>query len=214
MDKIGFLFDLDGVLIDSEREYTKIWNEIEKEYPTGIENFAYKIKGQTLGKILSDNYPDPEIREKVTVRLHVLEKKMRYRYCEGAENLLERINEKGGKIAVVTSSDEVKMAHLHSDLPSFRNKVGVIIDASKVHKSKPDPEGYLLGAKKLGADIAKSVVFEDSVQGVRAGNASSAYVVGITGTKSRDELLPYSDIVIDSLLEINLEELIDLLKNR
>lgn len=214
MKNIGFLFDLDGVLIDSEREYTRIWNEIEKEYPTGEENFASKIKGQTLSKILNDNYPDPDIKSTVTKRLHDLERMMTYRYCEGAEELLDFLNARSGKIAVVTSSDEVKMAHLYSDLPDFKARIGIIIDSSKVKNSKPSPEGYLLAARTLGTEIVKSIVFEDSVQGVMAGKNSGALVVGIAGTKTREELTPYSDLVIDKLNELNIEELIIRVKER
>lgn len=203
MNKIGFLFDLDGVLIDSEKEYTRIWNEIERVCPTGIENFALKIKGQTLSKILEDNYSE-ENREKVVHMLHNLESRMTYNYCPGAEDLLSKLLSLGTKVAVVTSSDDVKMAHLFADLPGFREKVSLIIDSTRVLRSKPDPEGYLLAARELEADIRKCAVFEDSVQGVKAGRASGAYVIGIAGTKSREELHPFSDIVIDHLAEIDI----------
>lgn len=212
MEAIGFLFDLDGVLIDSEREYTRIWHEINILYPTGIENFENIIKGQTLQKILEENYPNPEVRQSVKTELHEREKKMRYSYCPGADNFLKKLNERNAKIAVVTSSDEVKMNHLHNDLPSFKERINVIIDASKVKKSKPDPEGYLLGADALKVNIRKCVVFEDSVQGVRAGRNAGAYVIGITGTKTREELMPYSDRVIDCLNEVDINELIEILK--
>lgn len=201
MNFTGFLFDLDGVLIDSEREYSKIWNAIESKYPTGQEKFALKIKGQTLNKILEENYPE-EIRHDVSRMLHELESEMTYTYCEGAESFLDFLNSRCDKIALVTSSDGKKMAHLYSDIPDFKSKVNVIIDSTKVKKSKPDPEGYLLAAKELGLDIRDCVVFEDSVQGVRAGRASGAFVVGIAGTKTREELEPYSDIVVDSLSEV------------
>ena len=49
----GVLFDLDGVLIDSETLYTEFWSNAEKKYPTGVEDFAYVIKGNNLAKILS-----------------------------------------------------------------------------------------------------------------------------------------------------------------
>ena len=62
-DNIGFLFDLDGVLIDSESEYTQIWEEIDRHFPTGIENFAIRIKGQTLPEILNANF-SPETHSK------------------------------------------------------------------------------------------------------------------------------------------------------
>lgn len=211
---IGFLFDLDGVLIDSEREYTRIWEEIERTFPTGIPNFARAIKGQTLTKILTDNYPDEGIRNDVSVMLHKLEGEMHYAYCPGAEEFLHSLNRQGARIAVVTSSDEVKMSHLYADLPDFKSKVRLIVDASKVTRSKPDPQGYLLAAELLGTEITNCAVFEDSIQGVKAGRASGAYVVGITGTKSREELLPYSDIVIDNLAEIDIKSLSELLENK
>lgn len=214
MNSIGFLFDLDGVLIDSEREYTRIWENIEKKFPTGKENFAHSIKGQTLTKILNENYSSNEIRRDVTDELHRLESLMTYSYCLGAEELLNSLQECNGNTAVVTSSDEMKMNHLYDDIPDFREKIKIIIDASMVSKSKPDPEGYEKAAQALKLDIRKCAVFEDSVQGVKAGQASGAYVVGITGTKSRDELFPYSDVVVDSLDEIDLITITDLLKQR
>ena len=213
MKNIGFLFDLDGVLIDSEREYTRIWESIEERYPTGKENFALSIKGQTLTKILDDHYNEEE-KLSVTKELHRLEKEMTYSYCMGAESFLNKINKAEGNTAVVTSSEGDKMEHLYNDIPDFRTKVKVVIDAGKVSKSKPDPEGYITAARELELDIRKCVVFEDSVQGVRAGRASGAYVVGITGTKTREDLQPFSDVVVDSFEEINLEQLTDLLRSR
>lgn len=213
MDKIGFLFDLDGVLIDSEKEYTKIWTEINKAFPTGKDNLAYIIKGQTLNQILTEHFTEDD-RQGVTDMLHTLEKEMVYSYCRHAANFLETLKMCKIKVAVVTSSDNVKMEHLYKDLPDFREKVAIIIDASQVEKSKPDPEGYLKGALSLGVNIKNCVVFEDSVQGVIAGKAAGAYVVGIIGTKSKEELLPYSDLLVNSLEEIELKELITVLKNR
>lgn len=214
MAKSGYLFDLDGVLIDSEREYTRIWTEINNKYPSGKADLPYIIKGQTLSKILSDNYPDPEEMRQVSDELHRLEREMKYSYCPSARDFLVSLQSRGLKIAIVTSSDEVKMAHLYKDVPDLRNFPEIIIDASMVVKSKPHPEGYLKGARELGVDIKNCAVFEDSVQGVKAGKAAGAYVIGITGTKKREELEPYSDIVIDSLDEIEIEKLEDYLKRR
>ena len=63
-------------------------------------------------------------------------------------------------------------------------------------------------------DIRKCAVFEDSVQGVKAGKEAGALVVGINGTKSRNELLPYSDVVVDELSEIDIEDLSQILRER
>ena len=63
--KIGALFDLDGVLLDSEGIYTQFWDAVEAVYPTHIPNFSTVIKGSNLFEILHDNYPDDETRQKV-----------------------------------------------------------------------------------------------------------------------------------------------------
>lgn len=213
-NKIGFLFDLDGVLIDSENEYSKIWRQVNIEYPTGVTSLESVIKGCTLDKILDDHYPEPTIREKVVTRLYELERKMKYEYLPGAFELLSSLKENNIPTALVTSSNDVKMAHLDEELPDIRSYFNFIVTADLITKSKPDPEGYLLGASHLECDPKHCVVFEDSLQGVKAGRNSGAYVVGVAGTLSRDIIAPFSDLVVDSLAEINLSELLSTLQSR
>lgn len=213
-ENIGFLFDLDGVLIDSEREYSKIWAQVNKEYPTGVKSLEVVIKGCTLDKILDDHYPEPETRGKVVKRLYELEKQMKYSYLPGAERLLRDIMKSPYKMALVTSSNDVKMAHLDEELPELRGMFDFIVTADLITKSKPDPEGYLLGAKGIGCDANRCVVFEDSLQGVKAGRNSGAYVVGVAGTLPAEVLAPYADIVTDNLETITLDELIGILRER
>lgn len=211
---VGFLFDLDGVLIDSEREYSRIWARVNEEYPSGTKSLEQVIKGCTLDKILDDHYPDLEIREKVVKRLYELEAKMKYEYLPGARELLNGIKEAGLPMVLVTSSNDVKMAHLDEEIPELRSMFDFIVTADLISHSKPHPEGYLLGASKIGRDISRCVVFEDSLQGVKAGRNSGAYVVGVAGTLPRDVIAPYSDIVVDSLEEINLTDLVAILSSR
>lgn len=213
-NNIGFLFDLDGVLIDSEKEYSRIWAQVNSEYPSGTRSLESVIKGCTLDKILDDHYPDPWTRDKVVKRLYQLEKLMRYEYLPGAENLLKALKKAGQPIVLVTSSNDVKMAHLDEELPELRGMFDSIVTADMITKSKPDPEGYLKGASEIHRDIRHCVVFEDSLQGVKAGHDSGAYVVGVAGTLPRETLSPYSDIVVDSLEEINLQNLMQTLRER
>ena len=209
--RMGFLFDLDGVLIDSESTYTRIWETINREYPTGIEDMPQKIKGTTLEKILNDYFPDEQVRKKVTSRLYVLEAQMVYSYTPGAHELLEKLSQRLVGVALVTSSDKYKMRHLWKDIPGLKKYFNVIIDGDMVTKSKPDPQGYLRAASELGAEPAACVVFEDSLQGVKAGKSAGCLVVGVAGTLPRDVIQPYCDIVVDSLTEINPDKIIALL---
>lgn len=198
----AFLFDLDGVLINSEKEYTRIWETIEKKYPTGVENFALKIKGTTLEDILDRHFPDPVIRPKVEDMLYELEAAMTYQYCDGAKELLETLKERNIPMSLYTSSNSYKMNHLYKDLPDIKNYFGSVITGEMVTESKPNPEGYIKAAKSLGYDPKDCIVVEDSLQGVRAGHNAGAYVIGVAGTLPAHTLEPEADFVVDSIGDI------------
>lgn len=195
------LFDLDGVLVDSETEYTRIWNLINEEFPTGVDDFARKIKGTNLDDILTRHYPDEEIREKVRVRLYEEEGKMKYSYCPGAEAVLKRLKSSGIPIALYTSSNHKKMEHLYRDIPEIRKYFDYIVLGDMVNESKPSPEGYLKAAGGLGLESGSWVVVEDSLQGVKAGEASGGKVIGVAGTLPASILTPHSDMVIGSMTD-------------
>lgn len=211
---IGFLFDLDGVLIDSESQYTNIWSDIDRAFPTGVENFALKIKGTTLENILSTYFPGDQLKKDVKKMLDEKEAEMEYEYTPGAEALLSALKENGQGAVIVTSSNDEKMSILWKQHPEMKAYFNSIVDGDQVSRSKPDPEGYLLGADRLGADAKRCVVFEDSMQGVKAGRAAGSYVVGVAGTNSADKLAEYADIVVDSLEEISWEKLAEILRSR
>ncbi len=210
---IGFLFDLDGVIIDSESRYTEIWGEIDSRFHTGVADFVHKIKGCTLEHILS-TYFRPEDHDAVVGILKAREKEMAYDYCPGACTLLEEIVRSPWKAALVTSSNDAKMARLYAQHPEIRSYFVKIIDGNMVSRSKPDPEGYLMGAEAIGAVPGRCVVFEDSLQGVKAGKAAGAYTVGVAGTLPAEVLAPVADRVVPSLEEIDFNEIVDIQKNR
>lgn len=197
----GVLFDLDGVLVDSEKEYTKIWNKINSEYPTGVEDFARKIKGTNLEDILTRHFPDPEVRSEVEKRLYELEGQMKYDYCLGAEDVLKRLKSAGIPVALYTSSNHKKMEHLYKDIPEIRKYFDFVVLGDMVKESKPSPEGYLMAAEGLGLPEGRWVVVEDSLQGVKAGRASGGKVIGVAGTLPPVTLEPYADLVINSMEE-------------
>lgn len=198
----GALFDLDGVLIDSETEYTKIWSEINRRFPTGYDDLALRIKGMTLDNILATYYPDASLSNVVRDTLHELESHMTYRWLPGAEKLLKWLMADSIPRALVTSSDNKKMEHLQEEIPELMPMMSAVITADRISRSKPDPEGYLLGAHEIGIPISQCVVFEDSLQGVKAGRASGAFVVGVAGTLKPEILQPFCDIIVSSLEDL------------
>lgn len=213
-DSIAFLFDLDGVLIDSEREYTRIWHEINESFPTGVVDFERKIKGTTLDDILTTYFPSAGIRADVEKLLYEKEQLMRYSYCDGAHDMLERLRDRGIPMALVTSSNDVKMSHIRVQLPELCGYFKSIIDGGMVRHSKPDPEGYLTAAAKLGVCPARCAVVEDSLQGVRAGKAAGAFVIGVAGTLPAETLEPECDLLVDRLHQVDLNAICAILNER
>lgn len=208
--KAGVLFDLDGVLIDSESRYTEFWNSIERLYPTGIPDYAMAIKGTTLQTILC-NYPSEQVRDDITVRLQQFQSNMPFELYPGVEELLIGLRGAGFGIAIVTSSDSRKMQVLWRELPHLRSNVDVVIDGSQVTRSKPDPQGYLLAARMLGLDPRQCFVFEDSLQGLAAGRASGAMVVGVATTYQHRQIAGLADIVVDFASQVTVEQLLRML---
>ena len=196
----AYLFDLDGVLIDSEGLYTRFWSDTEREFPTGIPDFAKKIKGTNLKSIM--NYFSEEDRPKILAKIYDFDSHLTYEPFDGAEELLRRLKALGIKTALVTSSNTEKMEQFHKVLPQFRSYFDVIIDGSMVTKGKPDPEGYLLAAEALGEEPGNCIVVEDSLQGVMSGRAAGAEVWGLTTTLAADILAPHANRLFGNIAEI------------
>ena len=204
----GLLFDLDGVIIDSETEYSKIWRHINEVFPTGVPDRERVIKGCTLTSILTTYFPENQ-REEVKEMLYRLEGEMRYYYAPGGREILLRARDAGIPAALVTSSDDIKMSHLYEQIPELRGMFTAIVTAGDISRSKPDPEGYLLGASRLGLDASQCIVFEDSLQGLEAGRRAGAHLVAIASTLGRDRVADKAPIVVDDLSQINLNSLLN-----
>lgn len=200
------LFDLDGVLIDTEPVYTEIWSNIERHFPTGIDNFAQRIKGTTLPDILNQ-YFRKEDHTAIISMLTEAEDNMEYPLFAGTVPFLKKLKEAQIPAAIVTSSNDIKMRRLFAMYPGFNEFFDAIITDSHVKRSKPDPEGYLLAASKLGVEPADCVVFEDSFNGLKAGVAAGASVVAIATTNSADSLRQYTTLIATDLSDKSLDAL-------
>lgn len=203
--KIAALFDLDGVLIDSESIYTVFWNRMNELFPTGIDNFSYVIKGTTLPQILDRYFPDPKVQAELRVYLKKQEAEMVYRIFPGVERFLKALKEKGIPTAIVTSSNDAKMKVLFDSLPGFRDYFDVVVTDTDVTRSKPDPQGYILAAERLGVPSVHCVVFEDSRAGLEAGRRAGGKVVAVATTLTHEDIAGCGDIVIDSFEELTPE---------
>lgn len=193
----GVLFDLDGVVVDSESIYTQFWSDIDKLYPTGVENFAIAIKGNTLQRILADYFPDNDVKQDILERIKDFEINMRYKPFAEAIRFINELKRNQFRIAIVTSSSQKKMDNLYAQNPGFREMFDAIVTGDMVSHSKPDPEPYLLGAEAIGVTPESCYVFEDSISGIESGIRAGATVIGLATT------LPYDKIDGKAHLTIN-----------
>ena len=202
----GVLFDLDGVLIDTESNYTVFWDKLNEAIPTGVDNFSSVIKGSNLATILNTYFP-PEQHARVVEMLNEHQASMRYDFFPGAAELLEMLRRRGIPACLVTSSDTKKMDSLYAQHPRFRDYFRGIVTGDMVKKPKPDPECFLLGAGLLNLSIDNCVVFEDSFNGLEAARRAGAAVVTVASTNSRESLQGTADVIIDGLQDFSLENL-------
>ena len=186
--EIGVLFDLDGVLLDTEGIYTDFWQDIDNRYPTGVPGFAHIIKGSNLTTILDTYYPDKELQRIIIDILDDFEKDMKYRPFADAMTFVNELKKCGIPTCIVTSSSMLKMENAFAQLPGFKEMFDGLITGDMVSRCKPDPEGYLMGAKMIGVNPKNCYVFEDSLQGMQAGINAGCKVIALTTTVERSRI--------------------------
>lgn len=192
------LFDLDGVVFDTESQYSVFWGEQCRKYHPEHPGLEHEIKGSTLTQIY-DRWFSGDLQQEqavVTERLNAFEAQMRFEYIEGFEKLIADLHAHGVKTAVVTSSNLPKMESVYRRQPGFKTLFDAILTSEDFERSKPDPDCYLKAAQRFGFQNIECVVFEDSINGLRSGRAAGMKVVGLTTTNPQERVAEWSDIQI------------------
>ncbi len=207
------LFDLDGVVFDTEPQYTVFWGGICREYHPEHPGLEHEIKGQTLTQIYDRWFAGPLLAEQasITDRLNDYERQMNYDYISGFEDLISMLHSHQVKTAVVTSSNIPKMESVYRHQPGFMSLFDAILTSEDFERSKPDPDCYLKAAQRLGAESDECIVFEDSFNGLRAGRAAGMAVVGMATTNGADAIQPFSDLQLKDYEGLTFERLEQLL---
>lgn len=189
------LFDLDGVILDTEGSYTAFWDDYGSRH-FSEKDFGLKIKGQTLVKILGDYFPEENERKAITDAINDFERKMSYPFVPGVENYIKSLKSNGIRTAVVTSSNLLKMENVYRCHPGFREMFDIILTSEDFSESKPSPYCYLKAMRLFGAGPEDCVVFEDSLAGLQSARASGAFVTALTTTNPEEVVRNYADLVI------------------
>ncbi|PQJ81525.1 beta-phosphoglucomutase [Polaribacter glomeratus] len=215
--KKGFIFDLDGVIVDTAKYHYLAWKKLANELGfefTHAQNELFKgVSRKRCLEILLE-IGNREATQ-VEFDLWMVEKNVDYlKYIENmdASEILPDVP----KILEFLKSNNIPIAlgSASKNAQPILEKVGLlhyfdaIVDGNNVTKAKPDPEVFLLAAKQLGVNAADCIVFEDAVAGVEAANAANMISIGI-GDKN---ILSEAQFNFRDFTEISIEfiqELID-----
>jgi sugar-phosphatase len=189
------LFDLDGVLVESREATERVWLRWAQANGIGEEELRSAMHGVRSVEVVRTLRPESDyVAEAAEIERLQAEDVAGLRAIRGAVDALLALREEG--VAVVTSGTRplavARLGAVGIEPPA------VMVTADDVSRGKPDPEGYLAAAGRLGVDPVDALVVEDAPPGIEAGRAAGAATVGVTSTHAAADLSA-ADVVIPTL---------------
>ncbi len=202
-----FLFDVDGTVFLSEKSHFFSFKKVLESFGFSISEkfFFEEALGMNSFQIFKriTSFSDDKIFELINLRNKVFLEEFcdSIGFVKGAFEFVSFLKDEGFKIAFVSNGTMITSACM---LKKLRSDVSFpLFSSDEIVNPKPDPEGYFKALSFLGSSSDKSVIFEDTVSGVKAGVSSGCRVVGVkTFRNSESELLDSgADIVIESFFD-------------
>ncbi len=181
------LFDMDGVLIDSEQYICNaaIMMFKEKGYVVQPEDFLPFVgtgENRYIGGV-AEKYDIPLDINQAKERTYAIYEnitKGKLKALDGVYDFIQKAKEKKLKLAVATSADKIKMDINLQGINLDNGEFDETVNGSEVENKKPAPDIFIIAAKKLGIPPENCLVVEDAVSGVEAAKASGCKCLGLT----------------------------------
>lgn len=191
----GVIFDMDGVLVDSEPFIAKAGCMMFAEHgltvqPDDFLPFVGTGENRYLGGV-AEKYGFPIVIErdkKRTYEIYLEIIKGQLQPLPGVHDFIAKCQAAGKKLALATSADWIKAEGNLREISLAANTFAAIVTADVVTHKKPHPEIFVTAAAKLGLDPKHCLVVEDAVNGVAAARAGGARCLALTTTFTADEL--------------------------
>ncbi|MDD3336282.1 MAG: HAD family phosphatase [Eubacteriales bacterium] len=207
----GVLFDMDGVLLDTERLGSqllpKVLEEMGYSSPEGLYlrllGVNQHLGGQIYREVFGDDFPQAEANRRFFQRLMEVAAAGALPPKPGLSRCMEGLRARGIPCALATSSERTVVELYQRAVPALQNCFDATICGVEVPNGKPAPDIYLLAAKKLKLAPSECLGVEDSRNGLKSLRAAGCYSLMIPDLLPFDEsLAPYVDRVLDSLDEV------------
>ena len=208
------LFDMDGVLIDNTDFHVNAWLQFSQKHDRPItkeqyvENINGRVSADAMAYVFQRPIPPGELIV-LTEEKEAIYRELYRPHLQSAPGLLSFLNAlkaDGVKLAVGTSAPESNVRFTLDGLP-LRPYFDAVVDASMIHRGKPDPEIYLTAAERVGIQPAQCVVFEDAFAGIEAGLRAGMVVVALATTHTPDELTGTgASLIVNDFTEITVEQ--------
>lgn len=209
---LALLFDLDGVIVDSNPVHVQVWRDYLRRYQIdlggGLPSRMYgrrndEIVRDFFGNHLSDEAVFSHGAAKEALYREVMRGQVASRLVPGVIAFIE--SHQGTAMAVATNAEPAN-AELVLTETGLQNYFSAVVDGHQVERPKPAPDIYLRAAQLLGRPPRNCIVFEDSSAGVEAAIAAGARVVALTTTQTS---FPAADLCIEDFLSRKLQPWLD-----
>ncbi|MED4126837.1 HAD family phosphatase [Shouchella miscanthi] len=207
----AFIFDMDGVIINSEPLHFAVEAELAKEKGITLkegelESYVGTRADEMWSSLKAEHQADFDVD---TLLQEANEKKLAYlrdanmEPIDGIRELLEQLKEKGYKIGLGSSST---VAFIDAVLTGFsiKDQFDVVLSGEQVAKGKPAPDIYLTVANRLGVSPQHCTVLEDAAHGVQAGKAAGMTVIGYVNPHSGNQDLSKADLRVEDIAVITI----------
>lgn len=203
----GAVFDMDGLMLDTEKLLVRFWKESAKEYGYDmteenvfeIRSLSRKYSVPLLKSIFGEDFPFNEIRSRRINLMNEYIDTYGFDVKKGLFELLDFLKKNNYLIAVATATDRERAEHYLKKIDAYKY-FNAVICGDMVKNGKPEPDIYITASKELGLMPEECVAFEDSPNGIKSAYSAGCKVIMIPDlTQPDDNIKPMLDGVYESL---------------